>query len=1630
MAPLLLSISKTAVTLAYLLLFTGPLISICLAQPNGEPLGASVPAAPTPGWSLPRNSGLTRRQTTASSKDDYTCSKSHPCSNGACCGEMGVCGYGEIYCGSGCMSNCDAKAECGKDSASKTATCPLNVCCSQFGFCGTAEEFCGLGCQSNCGKPSIPESEERGDVRDLIIGYYESWKAYGSECGTMDPSQIPVEALDQVNFAFVYILPDTYDLYPMGKDDSTLKRVTDAKTRNPEAKIWLSVGGWSFNDNGTSTQPVFSDIASTSENSARFADKVVSFMNQYGFDGIDIDWEYPGAGDRGGRKEDVANFPQMLGALRSAFKREDKHWGISITVPTSYWYLRWFDLPRLAKNVDYFNLMAYDLHGVWDSTDPIGPYVYAHTNLTEIDTALNLFWRAPIAPSRIILGLAFYGRSFTLKDPSCTTPGCEFSEAGAQGRCTRTAGILSYREIMQLQQEHAGALDTGYDKEAGINYMVYKSGSDDRHYSWVSYDDKTTFQQKIDFANQRGLKGLLIWAVDQDDDSLTALKAVTGKDIMARTAMSKTYGEWNVGDCYITECGDKCLAHWVNMFELNLDRGLVGCPKSGENSKQRQYCCPPWGAPDTSKCSWRGNSPNCFGQCEPGEVLMALDNFAGRESWGWCHTGQYAMCCPVTNGAAAIDQCTKENGNDCPSGKPQKLTGLQNTDSSSTGANLCCPADPVFEDCDWYGWPTSCGNNRCPEGRQKAFCCKPPLGGTAFLPVPLENLFGKTFPNAADPVYYEAFDHTNNEKPFWDSSATDDPNEEPFAWTIFVGEKEDVQSLRKRDGSHLEAFSCPNPLPEDYSTQTVKLACMLETDDNCEDLLLGGARGTVVRLPEDCGSDEWVRAVSFKQIGSIEEHVLASEVAKRAPAKSRAYELRYDYNFRKLRRDGGEVYVRMDTSDHPGYWDAVVASDAPKRKRDDPGTVARVSYGLVSPENLSAICQCKPYGFGPRFALDADAAIAISTTTQPLQIPLDPWGGSFNIKGLWQVGPYVDVTAKLEAQATISGSLRANATITGSNFMWTYPKQLGLEGAYSTPNSLFSYPVIIPGKSASISSAGSLTMTVTPSVGFRVELDALGKSVLNTDIRASFGSSLTARVEASTSECARYGLSGHINVQVAVPKSSGKGTDVSSIVSAEYPVIEPRCYAWAEPVSDKSVAKRGDLESRAPVLDALFPDVNAHGIACSRDITSPSTGCGPVLLDNSDIPGADSVEQGVVPNASPNGRTHTKRASSVETSGWSDAPGYMPERDLKRLYKRSKKNRLSFCAEEDLSYISGTTGGVVLEAFNYWSGPDILRGRTPLSTPRAWRRSDDCDTYGVQVDPNPQLGVDESGWIAEHVLEWHLLKDFWDSQETVFEVEQPQSYPNPMSDGFRKNLRPSGKNKPWEAASVNWCRYMKFWWDNDKYYSINGGRRDWPANLAGRAIIPGRDPDGNDNGYSHELRLLDSETNGFKERLLGNGDFRTAVNMANYNSNDPDYAIDVCRAVMNSVRYMKEPEIAGLFRQQAERVATRLDDIEQLLSQLPLDPAYNQAKYTPFHFGTLFKRFMYEQQPLAWTKAINFLDYYVPELRRIHWAAGPQQPQGGAQTNEAVVLRIGLLLAEHDAFRLAGWTNPIPASWA
>jgi chitinase len=96
-------------------------------------------------------------------------------------------------------------------------------------------------------------------------------------------------------------------------------------------------------------------------------------------------------------------------------------------------------------------IMLYDLHGAWDLTGKwTGPYVNSHTNMTEINQALDLLWRNDIDPDKVVYGMAFYGRSFTLNNPSCSSPGCTIASGGDAGQCSGTVGVLLNPEIQNI----------------------------------------------------------------------------------------------------------------------------------------------------------------------------------------------------------------------------------------------------------------------------------------------------------------------------------------------------------------------------------------------------------------------------------------------------------------------------------------------------------------------------------------------------------------------------------------------------------------------------------------------------------------------------------------------------------------------------------------------------------------------------------------------------------------------------------------------------------------------------------------------------------------------------------------------------------------------------------------------------------------------------------------------------------------------------------------------------------------------------------------------------------------------------------------------------------------------------
>jgi len=209
---------------------------------------------------------------------------------------------------------------------SKASKCPLNVCCSEFGFCGTTADFCAGNAVAS---PQCDVSTRTSDGR--TIGYYEGWN-WQRPCGTMTPDQIPLGIYTHIFFSFALINPNTFRLTHMDDVTGSLyKQVSALKRRDPDLQVWIAIGGWAFNDPGP-TRTTFSDLARSESAQNEFFESLATFLEDNHFDGVDLDWEYPGAEDRGGRGEDFENFPKFLQRLRARLNRMSTPQGLSVTL--------------------------------------------------------------------------------------------------------------------------------------------------------------------------------------------------------------------------------------------------------------------------------------------------------------------------------------------------------------------------------------------------------------------------------------------------------------------------------------------------------------------------------------------------------------------------------------------------------------------------------------------------------------------------------------------------------------------------------------------------------------------------------------------------------------------------------------------------------------------------------------------------------------------------------------------------------------------------------------------------------------------------------------------------------------------------------------------------------------------------------------------------------------------------------------------------------------------------------------------------------------------------------------------------------------------------------------------------
>lgn len=225
---------------------------------------------------------------------------------------------------------------------------------------------------------------------------------------------------------------DAYLDLPYGLDN--YNKFTSLKNQKPEIKTIVAIGGWT-DSQGSSK---YSDLVASSANRQNFITHVITFIKEYNFDGLDLDWEYPGA-------EDKSNFVLFVQELKEAFEPE----GLLLTAAVGASEARAttsYDIPALSQYLDFIHLMTYDFHGSWEAVADHHSKLYNDPDNFDADFAVTYWINNGASPRKLVMGVPIYGRSFTLSTGQ-TQPPTAASGAGNAGPITEEDGYLSYLEI-------------------------------------------------------------------------------------------------------------------------------------------------------------------------------------------------------------------------------------------------------------------------------------------------------------------------------------------------------------------------------------------------------------------------------------------------------------------------------------------------------------------------------------------------------------------------------------------------------------------------------------------------------------------------------------------------------------------------------------------------------------------------------------------------------------------------------------------------------------------------------------------------------------------------------------------------------------------------------------------------------------------------------------------------------------------------------------------------------------------------------------------------------------------------------------------------------------------------------
>ena len=262
-------------------------------------------------------------------------------------------------------------------------------------------------------------------------------------------------------------------------------------------KVLISVFG------GGASYATFAAMAGSAAARNNFENNIMTFIMEYGYDGVDIDWEGMSSA------ADTASYTALMTEFRTKFNAIEPPgtvWMITAAVPMSAYWGQWIDYPSIQSSVDFFNLMNYDMHGGWSDhmgyNAPLFPNPSDPDGMSDVMGVDYMLVTRGVPASKVVMGMPFYGYDFM----NISTP---FASCG--GTCGDANVInLNYKVIA------AGYLNNGWtyhwDAVSHVPYLTKDSGT-----GIITYDDPQSITDKVNYAvTTRGLKGVMMWEVSGD----------------------------------------------------------------------------------------------------------------------------------------------------------------------------------------------------------------------------------------------------------------------------------------------------------------------------------------------------------------------------------------------------------------------------------------------------------------------------------------------------------------------------------------------------------------------------------------------------------------------------------------------------------------------------------------------------------------------------------------------------------------------------------------------------------------------------------------------------------------------------------------------------------------------------------------------------------------------------------------------------------------------------------------------------------------------------------------------------------------------------------------------------------